>query len=81
MLLVASHPACALIDTGATHACMFEEFPIECGLVPEVISDAIIHVSTPLGPGSSMFRVIKSVDVIVQDVSLPIDMLVLPMSD
>ena len=26
MLLVASHPACALIDTGATHTCMSEEF-------------------------------------------------------
>ena len=81
MLLVASHPACALIDTGATHTYMLEEFMNECELMPELLSDSIMYVNTPLGQGSSMSRVVKSVDVIVQNVSLPIDMLVLPMSD
>ena len=60
---------------------MSEEFLNEYVLVLEVLSDAVMYVNTPLGLGSSMTRVVKSVDMAVQDVSLPINMLVLPMSD
>ena len=38
-------------------------------------------VSTPLGPSSMLTRVVRSVNVIVGDLCMPIDMLVLPISD
>ena len=47
-LLIASHPACALVDTGATHTCMSEEYMCVCGLKPEVVSDSVMCVSIPL---------------------------------
>ena len=80
-LLIASHPACALVDTGATHTCMSEEYMSACGLKPEVVSDSVMCVSMPLGPESCMSRVVKDVDVVVEDTSMPVDMLVIPMSD
>ena len=38
-------------------------------------------ISTPLGPESCMSRVVKDVDVVVEDTSMPVDMLVIPMSE
>ena len=66
-LFVASHPACALVDTGATHTCMSEEYMFACGLKPEVVSDNVMCVSTPLGSKSCMSRVVKDVNVVVED--------------
>ncbi len=43
--------------------------------------DHLLCVSTPLGPSSSLNRVVEGMDVIVRNVCMPIDMLVLPMSD
>ena len=79
--MIASHPACALVDTGATHPCMSEEYMCACGLKPEVVSNSVMCVSTPLGPESCMSKVVRNVDVIVEDTSMPIDMIVIPMSD
>ena len=80
-LSIASHHACALVDIGATHTCMFEEYMSVCGLKPEVVSDNVMCVSTPLGSESCMSRVVKDVDIVVEDTSMPVDMLVIPMSD
>ena len=38
-LSIASHPAYTLIDTGATHSCMTEEFMNVCGLSAGVVPD------------------------------------------
>ena len=38
-LPIASHPAYTLIDTGATHNCMSEEFMNACGLSAGVVPD------------------------------------------
>ena len=43
----------------------FIKYMSACGLMPEVLSDIIIYVSTPIGLGSSLSRVVKSVDVVV----------------
>ena len=80
-LSIASHPACALVDTSATHTCMSEEYMCACGLKPKVVSDSVMCVSTPLGPESCMSRVVVAVDVVVEDTSMPVDMLVILMSD
>ena len=80
-LSIASHLAYALVDTGATHTCMSEEYMSACGLKPEVVTDSIMCVSTPLGSESCMSKVVKDVDVVVEDTSMPVDMLVIPMSD
>ena len=47
MLSIAYHFACALIDTGATHICMSEEYLNACGLVPEVLSNVVMFLGTP----------------------------------
>ena len=80
-LSIASQDAYTLIDTGATHSCMSEEYRSACALPVEVLSGVEMCISTPLGPGSLLTRVVRSVDVVLEGRSLPIDMLVLPMSD
>ena len=57
-LLVSSHPAYALVDTGATHSCMSDEFRSACGLSDEFVYDLMMCVSTPLGPSSLSTRVV-----------------------
>lgn len=51
-LPISSHDAYSLIDTGVTHSCMSEDFMHVCGLIPEVIADLVMSVSTPWGPRS-----------------------------
>ena len=65
MFSITSHPACALVDMGATRTYMLGGFINECDLISKVLSDAVMYVNTPLGSGSSMTKVVKSVDVIV----------------
>ena len=52
-----------------------------CGLEPKVVSDVVLCVSTPLDLESCMSRFVKPVDVIVEDTCMPLDMLILSMSD
>ena len=52
-----------------------------CGLSAILLSDVSMIVSTLLGSGAVLDRVCREVDVVVSDVHLPIDMLVLPISD
>ena len=80
-LLIASVPAYTLIDTGATHSCMTEDFMNTCGLTADVFPDLAMCINTPLGPGSMMTRVVKSVDVVIEKSHMPTDMLVLLMSN
>jgi len=49
---VSTCDAYALIDTGATHTCISKEFATACGLSFDVVANAVICVSTPLGDGS-----------------------------
>ena len=81
ILLVSARDAFCLVDTGATHTCISEEFMSSCGLNAVLLSDVSLCVSTPLGSGVVLDKVCKNVDVMLSDVHLPVDMLVLPISD
>ena len=80
-LSIASQDAYALIDTRPTHSCMSEEYKSACTLPLEVLLDVEMCVSSPLELGTLITKVVKSIDVIVEDKCMPVDMLVLPMSD
>ena len=80
-LSIASQLAYTLVDTGATHSCMSEDYRSFCDLPVEIVPDSVMCVSTPLGPSSLLTRVVRSVDVMIGDLCMPVDMLVLPMSD
>ena len=54
---------------------------VACGLSASVIPENVVYINTPLGHGSVLSRICKSVDVSIADIHLPIDMLVLPISD
>ena len=60
------------------HACISEQFMLVCGLIPEVMTDCVCSVSTPLGASSVLSRVCRNVEVLVSGMCLPIDMSVLP---
>ena len=79
--LIASHPAYVLIDMIATHSCMSEHFMHVCGLSAENIPDLAICINTPVGPNCMMTRIVISVDVLVENLHMPVDMLILPMSN
>lgn len=79
MLTIASHPTYALIDMGAIHCCVSEEYMSTCGLIVEVIPDLAMCVNNFLKSGSLMTRVLRFVDVVVEDLHMPIDLLILPM--
>ena len=81
MLSIDSRPVYALVDMGATHSCISNECVFECGLSSEVLSEFSLCVSTPLGLGTSLRKVVKSVDMEIEGLHMPIDMLVLPMLD
>ena len=57
-LSIASHPAYTLVDTGATHSCISDEYRNACGLYAEYVPDYVMCVSTPLGPSSMLTRVV-----------------------
>ena len=80
-LLVSACDAYCLVDTGATHTCISEEFMTSCGLNAVLLSDVSLCVNIPLGSGTVLDKVCKNVDVMLSDVHLPVDMLVLPISD
>ena len=80
-MLISSVEANVFIDTGATHACISEQFMSMCGLILEVMSDCVCSVSTPLGARSILSKVCKNVEVLVSSVCFPMDMLVLPTFD
>ena len=80
-MIISSCDAYVLVDTGATHACISETFISVCGLIPESVRDSVMFVNTPLGGGEKLTRICRAVDVVIDDVHMPIDMLVLPISD
>ena len=57
------------------------EFLLVYNLVAKIIPGLALCVNTLLGSGSLTIRVVNSVDVVVENVHVPIDMLILPMSD
>ena len=73
--------AFCLINTGAMHTCIAEDFMNSCGLNSIALPEDSIHVSTPLGKGAILTKLCRDVDVLVFDTHLPIDMFVLPISD
>ena len=77
MFVVASHPAYVLIDTSAIYSCIYEDFMSACELCPKQMSSNAISVTSPLGMNSWTFDVVKSVEVVIDEVHMPIDMLVL----
>ena len=80
-MIISSCDAYVLVDTGAIHAYISEDFLSVCGLVPEFVKDSIMFVNTPLGDGEKLTRICRAVDVVIDDVHMPMDMLVLPISD
>ena len=80
-LMITSYPAYASIDTSATHSCVSEEYLSTCCLVAKVIFDLAMCVNTPLGLGTLMTRIVRSIDVVVKNLHMPIDMFMLPMSN
>ena len=81
MFSITSHFTYALVETGATHSCMSEEFRNACSLNAKVIPYLGMYVNTPLRLSSLVIKVVKYVDVLVEGCHMPIDMLVFPMSD
>ena len=63
------------------HVCIYEEFIFVCGLIPEVLTDCLCSVNTPLGGSFVLSKVCRNVEVLVSGMCLPIDMLVLPISN
>ena len=80
-LLIASHSAYVLVDTSAIHSCISEEFMNACELHAEVIPNLAMCINTPLDSSSMITKIVKSVDDVIEGIHMPIDMLVLPMSD
>ena len=80
-MLVSSIEAYVLVDTGATHACISKQFMSVCGLILEVLIDCVYSVSTPLVGSFMLSKVCRNIEVLFSSVCLPIDMLVLPISD
>ena len=60
---------------------MSGEFLHVCKLVAEIIPGFALCVDNLLGSGSLTTRVVKLVDVVIEDVHVPVDMLLLPMSN
>ena len=80
-MIISSCDAYVLVDIGATHACISEDFLSVCGLVSEPVKDSIMFVNTPLGGSEKLTRICRAVDVVIDDVHMPINMLDLPISD
>src|SRR5262249_28080509 len=80
-LSVCNRDAYVLIDTGATHACISEHYVNECELASEVLTDRVMCVNTPLVVETRHPCVCRNVNVLISDASMPIDMIVLPLSD
>lgn len=78
--MITSHFAYTLIDMGATHSCMTEEYMSACNLTIDILSDHVMCINTSSGSGSMMTRLVKYVDVIVEGPHMLVDMLMLPMS-
>ena len=51
------------------------------GLVPEVLTDCVLSVNTPLGRGLVLTKVYKMVNALIFVIHMPINMLVLPNFD
>ena len=66
---------------GATHACISEIFLSVCCLTPKLISDGKMCVNTLFGSGSMLSKIYRVADISIEDVHMPIDMLVLPIPD
>ena len=81
MFSIASCSVYVLIDTSASCSCISEECVLACGLTAKTLPSVDMRVSTPLGFGSPITKLVKSVEVEIEDLHLPIDMLVLSMSD
>ena len=71
-MLISSHVAYVLVDTGATHACISKKFMSVCKLSPDVIADSVMYMTTPFGSESLITKICRSVDVLLEDVHMPI---------
>ena len=80
-MLVSGFDAYVLVDTGATHVCISEEFMSRCSLIPEVLADCIMHVGAPFNSESMLTKICRAVEVMIEDICMPIEMLVLLITD
>ena len=49
----------ALVDTGASRSCISEECVLACELTTETLPNVDMRVSTPLGLGSTVTKVVR----------------------
>ena len=63
------------------HPYISKVFMLTCGLVPEVVNDYVTFVNTPLGGGSISNKICSNVDVVIDAIHMPIDMLILPIAN
>ena len=75
-MLVSGLDAYVLVDTGATHACISEEFISKPSLIPEVLADCVMRIDTQFNSESMLTKICRAVEVMIDDVCMPIDMLV-----
>ena len=74
------HLAYVLVDMGAMHVYISEKFMSACSLT-HVIANSVMHVSMPFGCESMMINLCRSVDVLLEEVHMSIDMLAMLISD
>lgn len=60
---------------------MFEEYMNACGLIAKVIPGLAMCVNIPLRLGSLITKIIKTINVVVEGLYMPVDQLVFLMSD
>ena len=61
MISIAFCSIYALVDTGASHSCISEECVLACDLTTETLPNVDMRISTPLGLGSVITKVVRLV--------------------
>ena len=80
-MIISSYDAYVLVDTDAMHTCISEDFLSACLFFLKSVKDSVMYVSMPLCNGEKLTIVYKVIDIVIDGVHMPIDMLVFPISD
>ena len=77
-ILVGPSSARVIFDSGATHSFVATRYAITKGMLVEVLSYCVV-VSTPLEERLETTKYVKNCEIVVNDVNLPIDLILLDM--
>ena len=75
-MVFSMYDAYVLVDTGTMDACISKELMLACGLFPKVVNDYVMFVNTTLDGSSILNQICRNIDVVIDDIHMPIDMLV-----